>query len=109
MKNGYSKRLGAAIFFVAMLALVFMVPGVAQTDVKFTEAASYFKDAKCAICHGQKAEKQFDADKKEEELVETILKGKKPEKPPNMPAYEAKGLTADQAKALIAYMKTVKT
>ena len=35
-------------------------------------------------------------------------KGKKPEKPPNMPGYEEKGITEDQAKALVAYMKSIK-
>ena len=38
----------------------------------------------------------------------TVLKGKKPEKPPNMPAYEEKGINEDQAKALVAYMKSLK-
>jgi hypothetical protein len=40
--------------------------------------------------------------------VQAVLKGKKPEKPPNMPAFEDKGITADQAKALVDYMKSVK-
>jgi mono/diheme cytochrome c family protein len=108
MKNANLKRLGVAIVLSAMLALVFLVSGAAQTDVKFTDATSYYKDAKCVVCHGQKAEKKFDADIKEEDLVQIVLKGKKPEKPPNMPAYEAKGLTEDQAKAMIAYMKSLK-
>jgi hypothetical protein len=30
------------------------------------------------------------------------------EKPPNMPAYEEKGITAEQAKALVAFMKSQK-
>jgi cytochrome c553 len=51
------KRIGAAIVVVTMLALVFLVSGAAQTEVKFTDAASYYKDAKCVVCHGQKAEK----------------------------------------------------
>ena len=107
MKTAYFKRIGIAV--VTMLALVFLVSGVAQTDaVKFTDAASYYKDAKCVVCHGQKAEKKFNADLKDEELVEIVLKGKKPEKPPNMPSYEAKGLTADQAKAMVDYMKSLK-
>ncbi len=108
MKIANLKRIGVAIVVVTMLALVILVSGAAQTDVKFTDAASYYKDAKCVVCHGQKAENKFDADKKEEELIERILKGKKPEKPPNMPAYEAKGLTADQAKAMVDYMKSLK-
>jgi hypothetical protein len=30
------------------------------------------------------------------------------EKPPNMPAFEEKGITADQAKALVGFMKSQK-
>ena len=93
---------------MTLLALVFLVSGAAQTDaVKFTDAASYYRDGKCVVCHGQKAEKKFESSKKDEELVETILKGKKPEKPPNMPSYEAKGLTAEQAKAMVEYMRSL--
>src|SRR3989442_10445385 len=109
MKNAHLKRLGVAIVLIAMLALIFLVSGAAQTDVKFIDAASYYKDAKCVVCHGQKAEKKFNADDKDEELVKIILQGKKPEKPPNMPAYEPKGLTAEQAKAMVDYMRTLKT
>ena len=109
MKISYLKRVGAAIGVVGMLTLVFLVSGVAQTEVKYTDAASYYKDGKCVVCHGQKAEKKFNAELKDEELLEAVMKGKKPEKPPNMPGYEAKGLTAEQAKAMIAYMKQLKS
>jgi mono/diheme cytochrome c family protein len=109
MKIAYLKRVGAAIGVVSMLTLVFLVAGVAQTEVKYTDAASYYKDGKCVVCHGQKAEKKFNAELKDEELLETVMKGKKPEKPPNMPGYEAKGLTAEQAGAMIAYMKQLKS
>ena len=44
----------------------------------------------------------------EADLVQAVLKGKKPEKPPNMPAYEEKGINEEQAKALVAYMKSLK-
>lgn len=71
------------------------------------DAAALYK-AKCAACHGASAEKRFDATKPDAELVETILKGKKAEKPPNMPSYGDKGITEDQAKALESYMKTLK-
>ena len=109
MKNINFKRVGVAFAAVAMLSLVFLVSGVAQTEVKYTDAATYYKDAKCVVCHGQKAEKKFNVDDKDEELLKIILQGKKPEKPPNMPAYESKGLTAEQAKALVDYMRTLKT
>lgn len=109
MKIAHLKNTGIAVGVLILFAMIFLVSGAAQTDtVKFTDAASYYKDAKCVVCHGQKAEKKFNSDMKEEELVEIILKGKKAEKPPNMPGYEAKGLTADQAKAMIAYMKSLK-
>ena len=109
MKIAYLKKLGAAIAVVTLLALIFLVSSAAQTDAaRFTDAASYYKEAKCVVCHGQKAEKKFNTDLKDEELVEIVLKGKKPEKPPNMPAYEPKGLTAEQAKAMVDYMKSLK-
>ena len=108
MKIAHSKKTGIVVCVLTLFAMVFLVSGAAQTDVKFIDAASYYKDAKCVVCHGQKAEKKFNTELKEEEMVEAILKGKKPEKPPNMPAYELKGLTADQAKEMIAYMKSLK-
>lgn len=109
MKLAYFRNIGIALLATAVMALVFLVSGAAQTEVKYTDAASYYKDAKCVVCHGQKAEKKFNADDKDEDLVKIILQGKKPEKPPNMPAYELKGLTAEQAQALIDYMRTLKT
>ena len=108
MKTAYLKRAGVAILLFTILTFVFLVSGAAQTDVKFTDAASYYKDAKCVVCHGQKAEKKFNADLKDEEMVEIVLKGKKPEKQPNMPGYESKGVTAEQAKAMVDYMRSLK-
>ena len=108
MKIAYLRNVGVSAAIVMVLALVFLVTGSAQSDVKYTNAASYYKDGKCVVCHGQKAEKKFDPAKSDDEHVQIILKGKKPEKPPNMPAYETKGITADQAKALLDYMKSLK-
>src|SRR6476469_8058278 len=94
MRIVHLKITGVMVSVLTLFAMIFLVSGAAQTDVvKFTDAASYYKDAKCVVCHGQKAEKKFDAEIKEEDLVQIVLKGKKPEKPPNMPAYETKGLT----------------
>ena len=100
---------------IGILAIVFAITGfivstAAQTDtVTFADATTYYKDAKCVVCHGPKAEKKFNAELKDEELVDIIMKGKKPEKPPNMPSYEAKGLAAEQAKSLVDYMRALKT
>jgi len=71
------------------------------------EPADTYK-TKCVACHGKKAEKKFDTSISDDQMVEAVLKGKKGEKPPNMPAYGAKGVTAEQAKALVDYMKQLK-
>ena len=91
-------------FVFAVALLVAAVPARTATQ---DDTAALFK-SKCAACHGQTAEKKFDTTKADDELVQTVLKGKKLEKPPNMPAYEEKGVTADQAKALVAFMKSQK-
>jgi hypothetical protein len=41
-------------------------------------------------------------------LVEIVLKGKKAEKPPHMPGYAEKGVSPEQAKALVDHMKQLK-
>ena len=56
-----------------------------------------------------KAEKKFDTTMSDEQLIDAILKGKKPEKPPNMPAYGEKGVTQENAKALLDHMKQLKS
>jgi mono/diheme cytochrome c family protein len=63
----------------------------------------------CAVCHKATAEKFFEPSKMDEVLVEIVLKGKKAEKPPHMPGYEAKGMTDAQAKLLVAYMRQMRT
>jgi cytochrome c553 len=99
---------------VALLALPLLAVGALNTASTGTRAAGEDQDAatmytaKCAMCHGAKAEKKFDPALSEDELVNAILKGKKGEKPPFMPAYEPKGVTADQAKALVNHMKQLK-
>ena len=104
--NGLMK-LGVALAGV-MLAASFVVVSVrARASADDFDAAATYR-AKCFACHGAKAEKKFDATLSDDALVEAVLKGKKPEKPPNMPAFEEKGITADQAKALVGYMKSIK-
>ena len=90
-------------FFAAMVSAASRTGGDEQFD-----AAATFK-TKCVACHGQKAEKKFDASLTNEQMIDAVMNGKKPEKPPNMPAYGEKGVTADQAKALIEHMKQLKS
>jgi len=101
------KRLaGATLGLTLLMAAVFALP-LQGEDPQASDPAAYYK-AKCVACHGQKAEKRFDATMAGDQMLDAVLKGKKAEKPPNMPGFEAKGVTADQAKALIAHMKQLK-
>ena len=103
------KMLAVALVTLPLLALTLLnpsaVPARAAAPQDF-DAAAVFK-TKCAMCHGQKAEKKFDSTKADEVLVQTVLKGKD-DVMPKMPAYEAKGVTAEQAKALVTQMKSLK-
>lgn len=79
----------------------------AATEEQFDAAATY--KTKCVACHGQKAEKKFDSSLPDQQLIDAVMQGKKGEKPPNMPAYSEKGVTAEQAAALVAQMKALKS
>jgi mono/diheme cytochrome c family protein len=92
---------------ITLTVLGIVSAGARNSNRQDFDAAKTYK-GKCVACHGPKADKKFDATKSDDEHVQIILKGKKAEKPPNMPAYESKGITADQAKALLDYMKTLR-
>lgn len=95
--------LALASTLIAATFLIVSVPARTATD---DDAAALYK--KCVVCHGATAEKKFDATKGDDDLIQIVLKGKKSEKPPNMPGFEDKGITADQAKALVVFMKAQK-
>jgi len=90
-----------------MIAATFVIASVPARTADDDAAALY--KTKCVACHGATAEKKFDATKTDDELIQSVLKGKKPGKPPNMPAFEERGITADQARALVAFMKSLKS
>jgi mono/diheme cytochrome c family protein len=101
------------MMLVAIVALV-LVAGFAlisaaarANNAQDFDAAAIYK-AKCQACHGAAADKKFDTTLSDADLVQAILKGKKGEKPPFMPAYEEKGINEEQAKALVAFMKSLK-
>jgi mono/diheme cytochrome c family protein len=91
----------------AVLAAAFLIVSAGARSAPQDDPAAVYK-SKCFACHGATAEKKFDAAKADDELIQTVLKGRKMEKPPNMPAFEEKGITADQAKALVGFMKAQK-
>ena len=95
----------------AGVPLALAVTGIVMAGSKpkkhtFDAAATY--KGKCAGCHGAKAEKKFDPAKSDDDLVQIILKGKKAEKPPNMPEYDTKGITADQSRQLLTHMRALR-
>ena len=92
---------------VVMLVAGFALISARARNEQDFDAAATFK-AKCVACHGATAEKKFDATIADADLVQIVLKGKKGEKPPFMPAYEEKGINEEQAKALVAHMKSLK-
>ncbi len=103
------KLIAIALFVLPMLALVVFKTETAALQTVADEAtiASFKKN--CMACHGPTALKLYDPEVPMEEQVEAILKGKKGQKPPPMPAYETKGINAEQALALAEYMKSLRT
>ena len=102
------KRLTVITATVAIALVVGLLVVVsAQNTVQPSDTTAYYK-AKCVMCHGKKAEKKFNTSLTDDQLVEVVLKGKKVAKPPHMPAYAEKGVTAEQAKALTEHMKQLR-
>jgi cytochrome c553 len=89
------------------LALFSATPAPVRAAAQDFDAATTYK-AKCAMCHGPKAEKKFDATKADDALALIVLKGKE-DVTPKMPGYEAKGMTPVQAGVIVAHMKSVKS
>ncbi len=101
------KNITIAITATFLFSLVLFTITPAQGEVQPSDPAAFYK-AKCVACHGPKAEKKFDPALTDEQHMDAIMKGKKPEKPPNMPAYGEKGVTQEQAKALLDHMKQLR-
>ena len=98
------KKIAIVLTALPLLAMVLLTSAPVNTVAAAQDDQAAFYKTKCAMCHGVKAEKTFDATKADEQLVEIVLKGLKPK----MPAYGEKGVNADQAKAIVAYMKQLK-
>ena len=99
------KMITATVTFA--LGLGVLVLASAQANVQPSDTTAYYK-SKCLMCHGKKAEKKFNTTLTDDQLVEVVLKGKKAAKPPHMPGYAEKGVSAEQAKALVDHMKQLK-
>ena len=108
MRTNRIKLLAIILFAAPLLMLtMFNVAPVKVAAYSVDDPATIYK-TKCAACHTPTAGKFYDPAKTDDEHVQTIMKGKKGEKPPYMPGFEAKGMTEDEAKGLAGYMKTLK-
>lgn len=96
----------SAIVLAVIILAGILLPQAASAE----DAAALYKAKMCAACHGPdgagktplntpEVQKLSDAD-----LAKVIAEGK----PPKMPGYKAKGLTDDQIKALVSYIRTFK-
>jgi len=100
-------KLGMAICILVLLAFTALISAPAQSDREkqsFDRAAYYKKN--CAECHGSNADKKFNPNLPENQMVDSILNGVPMETPPDMPAFADKGINEERAKALITYMKS---
>lgn len=102
------KNIAITTIGIFLFGVIFFSVAPAQGDAQPSDPAAYY-NSKCVTCHGKKAEKKFDAALTEEQQLEAILKGKKAAKPPHMPAYGEKGVSAEQAKALLEHMKQLRS
>ena len=102
-----SRKFANGIGAMALVAAALFITVRAHSYVQPSDTAAFYT-SKCVACHGKKAEKKFDPSLAEAQLIDIVLKGKKAEKPPNMPGYGEKGVSSEQAKALIDHMKQLK-
>lgn len=110
MKTNHIKVFVLAAIVLPLLIFMGINAGTSKVSASADDdAAALYKKNTCFACHKADASKHFDTALSDDELVEIILKGKKGEKPPFMPAYEAKGIDATKAAALVAYMRELRS
>lgn len=102
LSNSQTKKFAVSVLAFPLLALLFLTSAALPTQAQGEGAEGTYK-AKCAMCHGVKADRSFDSTKPDDALADAVLKGIKPK----MPSYDQK-LGSDQAKALVAYMKSLR-
>ncbi|MFN2576060.1 MAG: cytochrome c [Pyrinomonadaceae bacterium] len=66
-----------------------------------------FYSKNCLGCHGSKAQKNFNTELPEGQMVDAIVNGFPMPEPPDMPAFAEKGINEERAKALITHMKSL--
>ena len=93
------------ISIVTVIGILVVLGLLAHSEKQSFDPKSYYK-ANCEECHGASAEKRFNPDSPEGQMIDSILNGAKAEGSKDMPAYSEKGIDEAKAKALITYMKS---
>jgi len=96
------------VTFAVLVAVILTAVTSKSTSYSHDELSDFYQ-SKCRECHGDKAELKFDEKLPEADMVKVILKGKLVDDPPDMPAFEERGVTEEKAKALAGFMKKLKT
>lgn len=99
------KKLSIALVALPLLAFALLnSTSVPVTRAAVADDSTAIYKAKCAMCHGAKADKKFDPAKSDAELLNIVMKGGKP----GMPAFETKGITEEQGKGIVTHMKELR-
>ncbi|MBK9163287.1 MAG: cytochrome c [Acidobacteria bacterium] len=109
MKNITVKFVAIAAILLPVFLILAARPDISNAAPLADDDTAAVYKAKCAMCHSPKAEKSFDPEMTDEEMVKAILDGKKAAKPPHMPAYRDKGIDEAKAAALVKFMRELRT
>ena len=98
-----------AICILTLFGFTAFIPAPAESESEKPsfDPAAYYKKS-CVGCHGSKADKKFNPNLPENQMIDAILNGLPMETPPDMPAFADKGINEERAKALLAYMKSLR-
>ncbi|HMO79866.1 MAG TPA: cytochrome c [Pyrinomonadaceae bacterium] len=108
MKNLNIKLFAAFALFIPVIFVFAARPDHSGADRVANDDIPALYKSQCAMCHSPKAEKAFDVEMSDEDMVLAILDGKKAAKPPHMPAYRNKGIDEEKALALVKYMRELR-
>ena len=81
---------------------------IAPQNVKQSFDPATFYKPNCGECHGAAAEKRFNPDSPEGQMIDAIRNGAIAEGSKDMPAFAGKGIDEAKAKVLINYMKSIR-
>jgi len=81
---------------------------IAPQNVRQSFDPAAFYKPNCVECHGAAAEKRFNPESPEGQLIDAILNGATAEGSKDMPAFAQKGIDETRAKLLINYMKSIR-